>query len=454
MNIRQQTPRGSERQSSVSIATDRPAKNQARKPIQATPRSSERKFNSMDFGVAWKLLDVLGRPAIRLSFWDGTTIPDDGEEPVATLHFRDRAALYQTLWYPELHWGDLYAEGRVDVEGDLSMLLHVVYQGLRKNGSPSWLTRLNRLVGDRKIFNTRSRAADNIHHHYDIGNDFYRLWLDRVAMQYTCAYYPDPDLPLEDAQIAKMRHVCRKLQLKPGDSVVEAGCGWGGFALYMARNHDVRVKAYNISRQQVNHARETAQAEGLSDQVEYVLDDYRNIDGRFDVFVSVGMLEHVGPQHYPVLGQVIRNCLKVDGRGLIHSIGRNRARPINPWIERRIFPGTYPPTLREIMDIFESSKMSVTDIENLRLHYAKTLDAWLQRYEQNVDRIEAMMDERFVRSWRLYLAGSKAAFTSGKLQLFQVLFTREDNNELPWSRQHLYRSGSDEITELPAATNV
>ena len=309
------------------------------------------------------------------------------------------------------------------------------------------------MTGHRRVFNTLRRAEDNIHHHYDIGNDFYRLWLDNSAMQYTCAYYPEKDMSLEDAQIAKMHHVCRKLRLKPGETVVEAGCGWGGFALFMARHYGVRVRAYNISREQVDYAEELAREEELAGSIEYVLDDYRNIDGSFDVFVSVGMLEHVGPKHYPALGQVIKRCLKPDGRGLIHSIGRNRARPMNPWIERRIFPGAYPPTLQEMMEIFESSGMSVIDVENLRLHYAKTLDDWKHRYEQNVDRVEDMMDASFVRSWRLYLAGSSAAFTSGQLQLFQVLFTHEYNNNLPRSRRHLYLHDDTETVPYPATAN-
>jgi cyclopropane-fatty-acyl-phospholipid synthase len=206
----------------------------------------------------------------------------------------------------------------------------------------------------------------------------------------------------------------------------------------MARRHGVRVRAYNISREQVAYARERAREENLEDRVEYVLDDYRNIRGKFDVFVSVGMLEHVGPGDYPVLGKVIDKTLKPRGRGLIHSIGRNWPRPINAWIERRIFPGAYPPTLHEMMAIFEGRRFSVLDVENLRLHYALTLGEWLQRFEQNAERVEEMMDRNFVRAWRLYLSGSKAAFTSGQLQLFQVVFAREQNNDIPWSRGHQY----------------
>jgi cyclopropane-fatty-acyl-phospholipid synthase len=394
--------------------------------------------NSLDRMTAVKILQFIGNPPITLVLWDGSRVTSVADKPIATLYFRDRASLYLTLLRPEIHWGDLYSDGRIEVDGDLVGLLDRVYRGLEGDNGWSFLKWLNRSLGHRRIRNTFSKAADNIHHHYDIGNDFYRLWLDEKAMQYTCAYYPDPAMTLEEAQLAKMSHVCRKLQLGPGDRIVEAGCGWGGFALYMAQNHDVSVKAYNISREQVAYAREKAEAMGLSDRVEYVLDDYRNIRGEFDVFVSIGMLEHVGPLHYPVLGQVINNCLKPGGRGLIHSIGRNSPRPMNAWIERRIFPGAYPPTLREMMDIFETSRFSVLDVENLRMHYAQTLDSWLRRYEKHADQVEEMMDEKFVRTWRLYLSGSKAAFTAGRLQLFQVLFAREEDNSIPWSRAHQY----------------
>jgi cyclopropane-fatty-acyl-phospholipid synthase len=242
-------------------------------------------------------------------------------------------------------------------------------------------------------------------------------------MQYTCAYYPSPSMTLEAAQRAKMRHVCLKLGLQEGESVVEAGSGWGGLACFMTREFGVRVRAYNTSHEQVAHSRERAEREGLSDRVEFVEDDYRNIRGKYDAFVSVGMLEHVGPDHYRELGAVVDRCLSHQGRGLIHSIGRNRPAPMNAWIERRIFPGAYPPTLGEMMAIFEPCALSVLDVENLRLHYARTLEHWLERFESHADAIGSQFDERFVRAWRLYLSGSIAAFRAASL-----------NHELtPWS---------------------
>ena len=391
----------------------------------------------LDRWLVQKMLQVAGNPPLSISLWDGSEVTS-GTGSAAELTIHDRAALLKLIIDPELHFGDLYSSGRVDVSGELLQFLDVVYAKLREASRAGFLRRALIWLGHRKIANSPSRARDNIYHHYDIGNPFYEMWLDNEAMQYTCAYFYDPDISLEEAQIAKLHHVCRKLQLKPGDTVVEAGCGWGGLARFMAKHYGANVKAYNISHEQVKFARGKAEQEGLSQLVEYIEDDYRNIEGEYDVFVSIGMLEHVGKRDYRVLGDVINRCLKFDGRALIHTIGRNKAGPMNAWIERRIFPGAYPPTLREMMDIFEPNRFSLQDVENLRLHYAKTLEHWLVRFDQHTDAVEEMMDVAFVRAWRLYLAGSIAAFTIGELQLFQVVFTRAKNNLLPWSRAAIY----------------
>jgi cyclopropane-fatty-acyl-phospholipid synthase len=235
-----------------------------------------------------------------------------------------------------------------------------------------------------------------------------------------------------------MEHVCRKVALRPGERVVEVGCGWGALALHMARQYGVLVRAFNISREQIVYARAQARREGLAARVEFIEDDYRNVSGAYDAFVSVGMLEHVGTAHYQELGRMIDRCLPAHGRGLIHTIGRNRPTRLNAWAEKYIFPGAYPPTLREMMEIFEPSNFSVLDVENLRLHYARTLEHWLARYERSAGRVAEMFDDRFVRAWRLYLAGSIAAFVTGSVQLFQVTFARPRHNAMPWTRAHLY----------------
>jgi cyclopropane-fatty-acyl-phospholipid synthase len=402
------------------------------------PASNGDKVTIADRLLARKLLEICGHPPLRLELWNGEGYQSSEDSPVARIMFRDRGALYKLVRNPNLHFGDLYSVGRIDIEGDLVKFLESVYKGLSFSPNLGFLKKFQTHILNRPRTNSLSGSRNNIHHHYDLGNTFYELWLDREAMQYTCAYFPDPAMTLESAQRAKMDHICRKLQLQPGEHVVEAGCGWGGLAHHMARHYGVRVRSYNISHEQVVYAREQAKAQELDDQVEYVEDDYRNISGEYDAFVSVGMLEHVGKDHYQGLGDVIDRCLTPTGRGLIHSIGRNKPELMNPWIEKRIFPGAYPPTLREMMDIFEPNDFSVLDVENLRLHYAKTLEHWLARYEQHAEQVEKMYDRPFVRAWRLYLAGSIAAFTTGALQLFQVTFNRARDNDLPWSRAHLY----------------
>jgi len=394
--------------------------------------------NALDRWLVKKMLDVVGNPPVRISLWDGVEVTPFCKNPVAIMTYCDRGALFKTIIDPELHWGDLYCTGRVMFEGDMAEFMQVIYLGISSKEKIGFLRKSVLWLGHRNIFNSYDKAKENIYHHYDIGNNFYKLWLDKEEMQYTCAYFPRDNMTLEEAQIAKLHHICQKLNLKPGDNVVEAGCGWGGLARFMARHYGVKVTAYNISKEQIKYARQRAEEEGLYDQVEFVLDDYRNIHGQYDVFVSVGMLEHVAKRDYQELGGVIKRCLKPEGRGLIHSIGRIISGPMNAWIERRIFPGACPPTLSEMMSIFEPNELVTLDIENIRLHYSKTLEMWRQRYEQHKEEIAEMMDEKFVRAWGLYLSGSLAAFNVGELQLFQVVFAHVENNNVPRSRRHVY----------------
>ena len=395
--------------------------------------------SELDRWFAGKLLELVGRPPVVIELWDGDRVCATDGSVETTVRITDRGALYRLLYKPQRTFGELFSAGRVIVDGDLVRVLETLYKGLARMERDAGAGRrlAGSLVAKRARANTLSGSRDNIHAHYDLGNDFYELWLDRDYTQYTCAYYPDMSVSLEQAQAAKLELVCRKLQLKPGETVVEAGSGWGGLARYLVRHYGVKVRSYNISREQVTYARARAEREGLADHIEYVEDDYRNATGSCDVFVSVGMLEHVGAANYPVLGRTIDRVLKDDGRGLIHSIGQDVPRPLNEWIEGYIFPGAYPPTLREMMEIFEPVGLSVVDVENLRPHYAQTLRHWLERFEANVDTVREMFDEDFVRAWRLYLCGSVAAFTEGQLQLFQVLFRRPDCRSLPSTRDHM-----------------
>ncbi|MFL1406551.1 class I SAM-dependent methyltransferase [Marinobacter sp. M1N3S26] len=386
-----------------------------------------------------KLLRMAGSPPVRFLLWNGETIEPEGNPAEFTLQLTDPKALRSLAANPNLAFGDLYSAGRLQLpDGDLPDLLETLYRHVHRamQNWPRWLETLWQNHAPRST--GIDEAKENIHHHYDLGNDFYRLWLDRAEMQYTCAYYETPDATLEQAQLAKLEHVCRKLRLRPGMTVVEAGCGWGGLARYMARHYGVNVHAYNISREQIAYAREEARRQRLDHLIDYVEDDYRNISGEYDAFVSIGMLEHVGKEHYRALSDLIKRSLKPDGLALLHSIGRNRPMLMNAWIEKRIFPGAYPPSIGEFMGICEANDFSVMDVENLRLHYAQTLTHWKERFDQNEGRVTEMYDEHFTRAWRMYLSGSIGAFRAGSLQLFQVLFSHGENNHIPRSRQDLY----------------
>jgi len=410
-------------------------------PLQHGPGRTNGNVHALERELLRKTLDLMGFLPVCFVLWDGQEVARSTVPPVARIRVHDRDALLRMIANPDLQFGEMYSAGRIDVEGSLLEVVEALYRARSNKASGGLRQALLNWV-NRPRPNSILHARENIHHHYDIGNDFYRLWLDE-QMIYTCAYFPDAAATLEQAQIAKMDYVCRKLELKPGDRVVEAGCGWGALALHMARHYGVEVKAYNIAKEQLTYARERARREGLDSRVEYIEGDFREIEAACDAFVSVGMLEHVGVAHYHALGAVIDRCLAANGRGLIHSIGMNCPSRLNPWIERHIFPGAYPPSLGEMMRIFEPANFSTLDVENLRLHYAKTLQHWLQRFEAAVPQVTDMFGESFVRPWRLYLTGSLGAFTTGELQLFQVAFAHARNNDIPCTRDYLYARNGD-----------
>jgi cyclopropane-fatty-acyl-phospholipid synthase len=405
----------------------------------AAAATHPRMNGSLESRLLRRLLSQLGNPPIEFHLrWSGERVAPAATSPIEHVRIADRRTLFGLLVDPQIRFGDAYCSGQINIEGDLVKFTETLFRifGALDSGESI----VSRVAGYlyRPRRNTLAGSRKNIHRHYDLGNDFYALWLGET-MAYTCAYYPSAEVSLEQAQIAKMEHVCRKLRLGAADSVVEAGCGWGSLALHIAGRCGAKVRAFNISKEQIEFARRRAREEGLQSRVEFIEDDYRNISGSYDAFVSVGMLEHVGQENYPELGRLARRALTAEGRGLIHSIGRNRPEPLHSWIERRIFPGAYPPSLGEMMQIFEPSTLSILDVENMRLHYARTLRDWLARYEAAIESVRAMRyDEYFVRMWRLYLAGSIAAFESGSLQLFQVLFTKQGNNSIPLTREFMY----------------
>ena len=390
--------------------------------------------------VLW-IMKQVGYPRISVRLWNGEEFPVTEERPIACMEFRDKRAVFEMLKSPSVGFGESYSKGLIEIHGDLLAFANeVTASDTRKSDAGYYGPKLRTLLYAMRR-NSPARSQYNVRHHYDLGNDFYKLWLDE-RMVYTCAYFDRPQATLAEAQLAKLDHVCRKLDLKPGQKVIEAGCGWGALALHMAEHYGVNVIAYNNSSEQVAFARERAAERNLEGRVTFVQDDYRTIDERCDVFVSIGMLEHVGLASFRALGGLIQRCLKPDGLGLIHSIGRSYPDKTDPWIVKHIFPGGHVPSLSEMMLIFEPYKFSVMDVENLRPHYARTCASWLQNFDAVADKVADMYDEEFVRMWRLYLAGSSAGFESGTLQLFQVLFTPRGNNEVPWTRAYQYQAGN------------
>jgi cyclopropane-fatty-acyl-phospholipid synthase len=405
--------------------------------IDRSDSASSHHVTTFDRWLAAAVQRTIADGPVRLELWDGRRAAGAPDRAAGDLLVGDRRALIGLAVNPDLYFGEAYTAGRIRVRGPLRDVIHALSRSSAANPS-----RWERAAAFLARANDIGAARRNVEHHYDLGNDFYALWLD-AGMVYTCAYYADEAMTLDEAQKAKLDLVCRKLQLRPGEMVFEAGCGWGALAIHMAREYGVRVRAFNLSREQLHWARASAEREGLADRVEFIEDDYRNVSGQCDAFVSVGMLEHVGRRSYAALAEVLRRTIRRSGgRGLLHFIGRDVPRPLNAWIRRHIFPGAYVPALDEVArDVLSPAAMSIVDVENLRLHYARTLAAWSNRFAAARDRVRARSGEEFCRTWELYLAGSEAAFRTGWMQLFQVVFAPRESAPPFFTRAPLYSDG-------------
>ena len=390
------------------------------------------------------LYSSIGRPQISLRLGDSALVSPEGKKPVATIVIRDHRSVLKMLLDPQLGFGEAYTAGRVEVQGSLVDALEAVFHAMSGREMRNAYARIASPLLSFLQRNSVPGARKNIQRHYDLDTEFFRLWLD-PNLVYSGAYFSSPSLTLEEAQVAKMDHICRKLNLQPGERVVDIGCGWGALALHMAERYGVSVQAVSNSHEQVLWARHRAAEQQLARHVEFIEDDYRNINTRCDAVVSVGMLEHVGPKHYREMGQILDRILDRAGRGLIQSIGRNQPRAFNLWTRQHVFPGTYAPTLRQMMELFEPCGFSVSDVENLRPHYARTLEHWLERFENSAAHVSERFGPEFARLWRLYLSGAVAAFRSGSLQHFQILFARNDCQRIPMTRAPLYEVGQTKV---------
>ncbi|WP_323797727.1 cyclopropane-fatty-acyl-phospholipid synthase family protein [Nisaea sp.] len=373
--------------------------------------------------------------------------------PSVTIRVHDRVTDLQLALYPQLTLGEAYMDGRLSIEEgrlyDLIEIGMVNYQRLEHQPLQRMLGAISWAVRGLQQYNPISRSRENVAHHYDLSSALYDSFLD-PQRQYSCAYFSQPGMGLDAAQEAKIRHIAAKLLLKPGQRVLDIGCGWGGLAIALARMADVEVLGVTLSEEQHKSAVARAQASGLSDQVRFELMDYRLIEEKFDRIVSVGMFEHVGAGHYPDFFGKIRSTLKEDGVALLHSIGRMDGPGVtNPWIRRYIFPGGYSPALSEVLPEIERQALWVADVEILRLHYAETLRHWRERFMAKRDAMAKLYDERFCRMWEFYLISSELSFRRFGHMVFQVQMAL-DQEAVPLTRDYITDYDRDMPTALRA----
>ena len=394
-----------------------------------------------------KLLDgflhrMMVKDRLTVTYPDGATRdygPDSGDR--AHVAIADNAAVRALVLNPDLGLGEGYMDERIVMQNcDLDHVLQMLIRNRDAGDLPGWMRAVDRARFQMRRFiqaNAPARARRNVAHHYDISDDLYRLFLDE-DMQYSCAYFRDPDMTLEHAQAAKKAHIAAKLRLEPGMRVLDIGCGWGGMALTLARDFGCEVTGITLSDNQLATAEARAEAAGLSKRIRFNLQDYRHVKGPFDRVVSVGMLEHVGVPNYGTYFDKVAEVLDPDGIALIHTIGRS-APPMShsSWINKYIFPGGYVPSLSELAPALEQSGLWQSDIEIWRLHYAKTLRCWRDRFDANLDTIREMYDDRFVRMFRYYLTVCILAFEHQMQAVyhFQLAHRRD---AVPLTRDYLH----------------
>ncbi|GGE02684.1 cyclopropane-fatty-acyl-phospholipid synthase [Tsuneonella deserti] len=377
--------------------------------------------------------------------------------PEVAIRLCDKRVARDVLTDLRLGFGEAYMDGRIAIErGDVMQLVSLMransrWEEGRSLAPPSMGRRIgNRIVSLTRSFNDPRRSRRNVAHHYDIGNDLYRLMLDVEHMQYSCAYWPRDGMTLGEAQEAKLAHIAAKLHLKPGNKVLDIGCGWGGMAIFLAKRAGVEVLGITLSAEQLDLARERAAQAGVADKVRFELVDYRDLAARgerFDRIVSVGMFEHVGQPQFETFFRACATMLADDGVMLLHTIGRfGTPGRTDAFTEKYVFPGGYIPALSETVAASEKVRLIATDVETLRLHYAYTIHEWYRRCMEHRHKIVALYDERFFRMWTFYLAGAATIFESGGMGNYQIQYVR-NRHALPIARGYLQENEQALLTE-------
>ena len=362
--------------------------------------------------------------------------------PQVRIRLKNKSIERKLFFNPNLHIGEAYMNEELIIEkGTIEEFLNLItncYDDFISNNKfYKFYEYLSSIFMPLQQINQLVNSKNNVAHHYDINEDLYKLFLDK-DMQYSCAYFHNPNISLEQAQKDKKEHIIRKLQIDKNMSVLDIGCGWGGMAIEIAKSTGAKVKGITLSENQFKTDSERAQKEGLSDKVTFALQDYRNETEKYDRIVSVGMFEHVGVKYFKTYLSKANDILKENGVFLLHTIGqRGKPTATSPWIRKYIFPGGYIPSLSEVMKETQKLNINVTDVEVLRLHYAHTLTRWYQNVLENKDKIIKMFDQRFFRMWEFYLLASKYSFVNMGNVVFQIQIAKNINN-LPLTRNYIY----------------
>ena len=371
-----------------------------------------------------------------LEYWDGEIIKYGEGEPEFKLIIKNFPSKKELLSDPSVALGEAYMKGDIDIEGDLQKFFESIIRNKDSFMNKNTVFRLASKIKAPSLIKSKKDIA----HHYDIGNDFYSLWLDKT-MSYSCGYFKNPTDTLYDAQMNKIHHILKKLNLKEGQHLLDIGCGWGYLIIEAAKLYKVKALGITLSEEQFKKAKERIKQEGLEDLVDVQLMDYRNLEKsnlEFDRIVSVGMAEHVGHANLPLFFKNVDSVLKESGLFLLHNITYLVETEGNKWITTYIFPGGYLPTLREELNIAADINFRTLDVESLRLHYMKTLEEWCKNFMNHLDEERDMFDDEFLRMWHLYLATCAAAFHYWDIDIHQILFSKGINNTLPMTRKYLY----------------
>ena len=386
--------------------------------------------------------------AFEVTFADGTTYRNRDEASRFAIRFRNRAVEWGIAAFGHVGMLEGYIDGALDVEGDL----HAAFQAGLNGGmvSSAVVAQRNRWHEFRRSNASREQAKENARAHYGLGADFYRLWLDDPYMMYTCGYWPEGTRSLEQAQVNKMEHVCRKVRLARGQSVVDIGCGFGGFMFYAGERHGVSVIGVNTTTEQVQYVDQEIRRRALGDRLRVVEADFRDVSGPYDRVISIGVLEHAGRDQLQDVVRAHADFLKPGGLGMLHFIGHVGRRETEFFIREHVFPGGWIPSLADVIVAMEDSGLEIVDIENLRRHYALTLDVWAERFDRNWERIQALdpgkFNERFRRIWRSYLVGCAEMFRAPeeRTHLFQIVFSKGNvtDGSYPMGRDFLYPGSS------------